>query len=228
MNRGLNLRRPEARDGHPDTMARMASPRTTRLSLFERIADDSRSAAAWSDFVATYGTTVVQWCRRHGLQDADAHDVAQNVLVRFWRIAAGFRYDPAQRFRGYLRRMVVSAVSDWSRSRREDRLATGDDAVQAVLSSIPAREDLVRHVEETFDLELLEAAMQEVEVRVQPRTWQAFRLQAIERVPAEEVASRLGMTVGNAYRAKSVILGLLKRRCAQAGVETAEFEMMAS
>ena len=206
----------------------MASPRTTRVSLLERIGDDSSSAAAWGDFVATYGPTVVQWCRRHGLQHADAHDVAQNVLVRFWRHAGNFRYDPSQRFRGYLRRMVVSAVSDWSQSRREDRLATGHCAVQAVLSSIPAREDLVRHVEETFDLELLEAAMHEVEIRVQPRTWQAFRLQAIEHVPADEVAARLGMTVGNAYRAKSVILGLLKRRCAADGVAAAELEMMAS
>lgn len=205
----------------------MASPRTTRVSLFERIGDDSSSAAAWGDFVATYGPTVVQWCHRHGLQDTDAHDVAQNVLVRFWRHAGTFRYDPARRFRGYLRRMVVSAVSDWSRSRREDRLATGDCAVQAFLSSVPAREDLVRHVEETFDLELLAAAMHDVEDRVRPRTWQAFRLQSIEQVPPEEVAARLGMTLGNVYRAKSVILGLLRRRCSEAGVAAARLEMMA-
>ncbi|MFM7075529.1 MAG: RNA polymerase sigma factor [Planctomycetaceae bacterium] len=205
----------------------MALPRTTRVSLFQRIGDDPQGTVAWGDFVATYGPTVVQWCRRHGLQDADAHDVAQNVLVRFWRHAATFRYDPSQRFRAYLRRMVVTAVSDWSRSRREDRLATGACAVQEVLSSVPAREELVRRVEEVFDLELLEAAMQEVEVRVQPRTWQAFRLQAIEQVPAEEVARRLGMTVGNAYRAKSVILGLLRRRCADVGVAASRLEMMA-
>lgn len=205
----------------------MALPRTTHVSLFQRIGDDPQGTVAWGDFVATYGPTVVQWCRHHGLQDADAHDVAQNVLVRFWRHAATFRYDPSQRFRAYLRRMVVTAVSDWSRSRREDRLATGACAVQEVLSSVPAREELVRRVEEVFDLELLEAAMQEVEVRVQPRTWQAFRLQAIEQVPAEEVARRLGMTVGNAYRAKSVILGLLRRRCADVGVAASTLEMMA-
>lgn len=206
----------------------MASLQTTRVSLFERIGAAPRDAGVWADFVATYGPTVVQWCRRHGLQHSDAHDVAQDVLLRFWRHAEAFRHDPSRRFRAYLRRIVVSAVADWCRSRREDRMGTGDAAIQAILSTIPAREELARRIEEAFDLEILEMAMRDVEGRVEPRTWEAFRLLAFERLPGAEVAERLGMTVDNAYRARSSVVGLLRAQCAEAGVDDRELGLVAS
>lgn len=193
----------------------MPSPRTTRVSLLARIRDVPNDSGAWSEFVAIYGPAVVQWCRSHGLQHDDAHDVAQDVLVRFWRHAASFRYDPGRRFRGYLRQMVVASVSDWSATRRADRLGTGGEAIQDLLSTIPARDGLVRRIEEAFDMELLDVALQEVEMRVKPRTWQAFRLLAIDGMPAAEVAVRLGITVDNAYRARSFVLRLLRQAVAR-------------
>lgn len=193
----------------------MASLHTTRASLFARIRDGAGDPAVWRDFVATYGPVVVRWSRRHGLQDSDAQDVAQEVLVRFWRQADRFRYDPDRRFRGYLRRMVVTAVADWSTTRQADRLATGDDAVQELLDSEPAREELAARIESTFDVELLSMAMREVEGRVKPTTWAAFRLLALERLPGREVATRLGIDVNLAYVARlnvqRMISGVLER-----------------
>lgn len=180
----------------------MASLETTRASLFARIEGLPGDPAVWREFVATYGPTVVRWCRRHGLQHSDAHDVAQEVLVRFWRQADRFRYDPERRFRGYLRKMVVTAVADWSQCRQADRLATGIDAVQQLLESEPAREDLAARIERAFDLERLSVAMVEVESRVKPHTWEAFRLLAIERLPGPDVAERLGIDVNQAHNAR--------------------------
>ena len=188
----------------------MPPPPSTRMSLIARLAAVPGDPGVWADFVATYGPTVVHWCHRHGLQDCDAHDVAQNVLVRFWRRAENFRYDPARRLRAYLRQMVVSAVSDWSDARCADRLGTGDAAVQALLSNIPARDDLARQIEETFDTELLDLAMSRVQARVRPRTWKAFQMLALERCSGHEVATRLGMDVNNAYRAKSQVQQLIR------------------
>ena len=193
----------------------MPAPRTTRVSLIARIRDVPGDPGAWSEFVAIYGPAVVQWCRSHGLQHDDAHDVAQNVLVRFWRHASGFRYGPARRFRDYLRQMVVAAVSEWSATRHADRVGTGGEAIQDLLASIPARDGLVHRIEEAFDMELLDLALRDVEPRVKPRTWQAFRLLAIDGVPAADVAGRLGMTVNNTYRARKFVLRLLQRTVAR-------------
>ncbi|MBM3955169.1 MAG: sigma-70 family RNA polymerase sigma factor [Planctomycetes bacterium] len=183
--------------------------------MLPRLRDEPDDSGAWTEFVTIYGRPVVQWCRSHGLQHDDAHDVAQDVLVRFWRHAAVFRHDPARRFRGYLRQMVVAAVSDWSAARRADRLGTGAATLQDFLATVPARDSLVRRIEEAFDMEVLDLALDDVKRRVQPRTWQAFHLLAIERVPAADVAGRLGMTVDNAYRARSYVLRLLRRAVAR-------------
>lgn len=190
--------------------AALASLHTTRVSLLLRIRGTPGDPGVWGEFVGLYGPAVVQWCRRHGLQDSDAHDVAQEVLVRFWRLAGKFRYDPSRRFRSYLRRMVLSAVSDWSDIRRADRDATGDDALQRVLDLAPAREELAARIEEAFDTELLALAMGEVEERVKPRTWQAFRLLAIERLPGTEVAARLHMDVNHAYVARFQVQRMIR------------------
>lgn len=180
----------------------MATLRTTRVSLFQHIHDSPGEPRVWSEFVTLYGPSVVHWCRRHGLQDSDAQDVAQDVLVRFWRQAAGFRYDPSKRFRSYLRRMVFTAVADWGRARKAERIADDPGAVDAVLESLPAREELADAISSAYRTELLSAAMADVERRVKPSTWAAFRMLAIERRSGRDVAERLGISVANAYMAR--------------------------
>lgn len=175
---------------------------TTRVSLFHRMGRTPGDPGVWGEFVALYGPAVVGWCRGHGLQDCDAHDVAQDVLVRFWRQAEQFRYDPSRRFRSYLRRIVLSAVADWANSRSLDRAALECPAVQRVLAGIPARVELAARIERAFDMELLAIAMDDVKQRVTAPVWNAFHLLAIEHVPGTEVASRLGMTTNHAYVAR--------------------------
>ena len=180
----------------------MATLHTTRVSLFARLKEVPGDATAWGEFVALYAPAVVDWCRRHGLQESDAQDVAQEVLVRFWRRASAFHYDPSRRFRSYLRRMVVNAVADWSQASDGDRLAIGEPSLESLLGGLPARDDLAASIEEAFDMDRLAAAMAEVEARVKPVTWQAFRLLALERLSGMEVATRLGATRANVYMAR--------------------------
>src|SRR6478672_4582250 len=50
----------------------------TSLSLLERAKANDRSA--WDRIVCLYAPLVYRWCRRFGLQEADALDVGQDVL----------------------------------------------------------------------------------------------------------------------------------------------------
>lgn len=188
----------------------MSGPLTTRMSLMARLGSAERDDDAWDEFVRLYGPHVIQWCRGHGLADWDARDVSQDVLLRFWKQTATFHYDPSKRLRGYLRRMVVSAVSDWAdQARRAGRVAP-DGPLDALLRDLPARDDLAARIERAYDTELLALAMREVEARVQPHTWEAFRLLALEGRPGAEVAERLGMQINTAYVARKKVQRMIR------------------
>jgi len=50
-----------------------------------------------------------------------------------------------------------------------------------------------------------------VYARVEPQTWEAFRLTACENLPGEDVAARLGMNVTAVFKAKSRVLGFIRQ-----------------
>jgi RNA polymerase sigma-70 factor (ECF subfamily) len=184
-------------------------PGKTRASLLGRLEASPAPAAAWDDFVRVYGAPVHRWCRDHGLQPADAADVAQEVLVRFWRQSARFRYDPRSTFRGYLRAIVRHAVADWHSERRGPHAAGCDSGFDA-LAQVPARDDLAARLEEAFDTERLSLAMHEVRNRVQPHTWRAFQLQVIEQCPGVDVAAQLGVDVNVVYVARHKVMRMIR------------------
>jgi DNA-directed RNA polymerase specialized sigma24 family protein len=57
----------------------MSGPQTTRTTLLLRVRD-AGDRQAWSDFVDLYSPVIYRFGRRHGLQDADAADLVQEVL----------------------------------------------------------------------------------------------------------------------------------------------------
>lgn len=180
----------------------------TRGSILRMLREEHESSGAWEEFVRIYGNQVIRWCRGCGLQDADAADVSQDVLIRFWKHAARFTYDPSRRFRSYLRQIVRAALADWSERRGPQARASID--VGGVLESLPAREELIARIEEAYDTELLDLAMREVKGRVKPHTWQAFHMLAIERLPGEEVARRLAMDANLAYVARRNVQRMIR------------------
>jgi len=219
---GILLRR---RDPHCVACGRagetMDEPATTRASLLELLRSAPEDGAAWQEFVRIYAPPVLAWCHARGLQHADAEDVAQTVLVRFWRHAERFHYDPSRRFRHYLKRIVATTLADWHAAAPGLRLQSDADALAAAVASAPAREDLAHRLEAAFDLERVSVAMRDVERRVHPRTWQAFQLLALEHRPGRDVAALLGMEVNTVYAARSKVLRLIRETVAALAGEAA-------
>ncbi len=182
----------------------------TSLTLLTRLACFPPDQAAWCEFVNRYGPRILQWCRVWGLQEADILDVSQAVLTKLLVQLGRFEYDPARSFRNWLRTLVERAALDLISAR--GRSARGGTAASVqILSNLEARDDLVRRLEEEFDLELLEAATQIVRNRVAPKTWEAYHLTARQGCPAADVAARLGMRVGTVYQAKSSVIQMLQQ-----------------
>jgi RNA polymerase sigma-70 factor (ECF subfamily) len=182
----------------------------TRLTLLRRLQQGPDDQAAWGEFVARYGPLIRAWCRHWRLQEADAEDVAQTVLLRLAAKMRTFVYDPAGSFRAWLRTLTRHAWSDFLAARQRTAATAGDSEVLAALQSVEARDDLEQRLEEGFDLELLELATLHVRQRVQPHTWDAFRLTALDGLSGAEAAARLGMQVSAVFKAKSNVQKLLR------------------
>jgi RNA polymerase sigma-70 factor (ECF subfamily) len=182
----------------------------TRLSLLSRLRRDPRDAAAWETFVDRYGPKIYSWCRRWNLQEADAEDVAQDVLLRLAEKIGTFQYDPSRSFRAWLKTLTQHAWSDLVAARQRTLRASGGQQAAQALETAEAGEDLVRQLDAEFEQELLEEAMSRVRPRVQPKTWDAFRLTALEDLSGAEVAARLNMKITSVFVARSRVQRMLQ------------------
>src|SRR5262249_54463838 len=84
--------------------------------------------------------------------------------------------------------------------------ASDDDPLQA----LAARDGLGEQLEAAYEQELVECALVRVRPRVQPMTWEAFRLTALEGQSGARASAQLGMAVTSVYKAKSNVLKLLE------------------
>jgi RNA polymerase sigma-70 factor (ECF subfamily) len=205
----------------------MAEERTppTSPTLLGRLAHVPTDQAAWGEFAERYGRKIYGWCRFWRLQEADAEDVTQEVLAKLAQKMRGFAYDPSGSFRGWLKTVVHHAWRDFLDSRQRRAAGSGDTQVLELLQTVQARDHLVEQLDEEFDRELLDEAMTRVRVRVQPHTWEAFRLLALDGLSGAEAASRLGMKVATVFVAKSKVQKMLQeevRRLRGSDAEGAE------
>jgi len=121
-----------------------------------------------------------------------------------------FNYDPQRSFRGWLRTLAHHAWSDFITDRRRAGLGSGDTDVLERLHSVEAGEDLARQLDEECERDLLEEAMARVRLRVEARTWDAFRLLALESRSGAEAAAQLGMKVATVFVARSKVQRMIQ------------------
>jgi RNA polymerase sigma-70 factor (ECF subfamily) len=195
---------------------------STRASFLNRLKDPF-DQPAWAAFVEAYKPSIDDWCRRQGLQQADADEVCNSVLAKVWNKMREFQYDPSRRFRGWLRRVVQNEVKDfWKRDRRRpgSRGAGGSNTQELLeqVEALPDDDPMAQALEEleTAQERLLEA-VQRVRLRVAPQTWQAWVSSVQQSQPAKEVAERLGISVASVYQAKKRINTMIREEFEGAG-----------
>ena len=190
-------------------MSKSSSDRTSQ-TLLARLRRGPEDKEAWAQFATRYGAVVFSWCRKKGLQRADAEDVTQEIFVDLCKRMRTFEYDPSKSFRKWLSAMTHHAWVDFLERKRRNPPGTGDSAVGALLEAREAPDELAAQLDAAAEKELFEEAASRVRLRVEPQTWQAFSLTAIEKLPAADVAKRLGLSIDSVYQAKSRIVALLR------------------
>lgn len=191
----------------------------TSPSLFGRLLRDAEGA--WGDFAQRYGTRIYGWAKARKLADADCQDVTQEVLLKLFKRLKHFEYDPARRFRDYLRTLTDHAVFDYVAARRRHGQGSADDTIARLLEAEEARAELGRRIEHEYDLELLEIACKQVRVQKSTywmRCWRTLPpvLGGMEQA-IEEAAAELGVKPALIYQARWQVLTALRRQVERLG-----------
>lgn len=190
----------------------MCQSPATRPSLLIQVRD-ARDRPAWDRFVEIYGPLIFAYGRRHGLQDADASDLVQDVLSVVASAATRFDYDPARgSFRGWLLTITRNQLRRIVRRGMRQASAVGGSRNLALLAERPAAS--VDLWEQECRKSLFSRAAARVRGTFQASTWEAFWKTAVENQPAEAVATALGMSVGAVYIARSRVLARLREEIA--------------
>jgi RNA polymerase sigma factor (sigma-70 family) len=181
----------------------------TSLTLLERLQKNPEDPQAWKLFIERYQPRIRRWCLTWGLQESDADDVAQDVLVKLFAVLGKFQYDPSRSFRAWLKTVTQHVWLDFVAARRRDPVRTSE-RIDTITDSADAQSDLERQLEDAFEHELLEVAMHRIKERAKPAYWEAFHLTAIEGLSGAEVANKLGIPVGTVFVAKHRVQKMLQ------------------
>lgn len=160
---------------------------------------------AWERFVAVYAPFLHRYARRRGVDEASAGDLVQQILLRVHRGVASWepRVD-GPRFRNWLMTVARNQTITFRRQLERQR-AIGGSAAQLALDAAVAPHDESAD-EREYRREVLLWAAAQVRGDVQPQTWQAFWLTAVEGRPCSEVAAELALPIGSVYAARSRLM----------------------
>ena len=182
-------------------MAHVLNEGETPVSLLERLRRPDE-AEAWSRFVELYTPLLYLWTRRVGLQEQDAADLVQDVMLSLVKILPTFEYDPRKSFRRWLRTMVLNK---WRNQRKRRTVESRTDGA-AELADVPDAENPDAFWEIEYRRRLVDRALEVMQTDFRPATWKACWEHVVEGRPAAEVARELGITAGAVYAARSACL----------------------
>ena len=198
----------------------MSSTPETRPSLLIRVRDPG-DQVAWLEFVEIYRPVILRLARQKAMQEADAEDVAQDVLAAVAKAIEQREHDPKRaKFRTWLNRVASNAILNALTRGRPDR-GSGGSALLEVLNQHESHSgpdsDLLQL---EYRREVFRWAARHVRKEFHQDTWDAFWLTAIEGRTVEAVAGELGKNPGAIYAARSRVIRRIQEKVAEYEQET--------
>jgi RNA polymerase sigma factor (sigma-70 family) len=182
----------------------------TRDSLLVQ-ARSPANREAWDQFALIYRPVIYRLARQRGLQDADAQDLAQQVLMAVASAIGSFEKSSEEaRFRHWLRRVARNAIINALSRMPRDRPAGGTSAQELLLAQLNVDPESDIQIELEYRRELYLRAARMVRGDVEVETWRAFEMTVIENLSIEEAAARLDKPVGTIYASRSRIMRRLR------------------
>lgn len=188
---------------------------TTKKSLLVKVrAGDEIS---WQEFYDTYKPLMILVGNDCGLTTDENDELVQTVMCEIFQKNildkydidkvpdnVIFKYDPAKgRFRHYLKKIVRNhAIKLWYKRYK-------DVPIESVPEPVSNDEwDAIWNDE--WQQHILNSALAELKLRIQLGNYAAFEMYVFQKMPVEEIADLLGISIGAVYTAKSRCLKMLK------------------
>jgi RNA polymerase sigma factor (sigma-70 family) len=188
----------------------------TRATLIQRL-KNWQDQASWQDFFDTYWRLIYGVARRSGMTEAEAQDVVQETMLAVAKHMPAFTYNPAiGSFKAWLLNMTRWRILDQFRRRPPGEMVepkTEDSETQTrFIDRIadPAGRQFDEVWEQEWQHNLLNAALDQVKLRVDPQKYQIFDFCVNKGWPPEKVAENFGVSVNLVYLAKHRITEALK------------------
>ena len=191
----------------------------TRPSLLLRVRD-ANDGDAWDEFTAIYRPVILRLAKIKRLQDADADDLAQQVLLSVSHAVERWEPDASRgRFRTWLHTVANNAILNALTRGVRDR-AAADESIDVLLQQQPDRvgsdSDLLRT---EYRREIFSRAAQQIRTEFTDDTWKSFWLTAVEGTDVDVAAVQLGRTRGSVYASRSRVMKRLKQKVEELDVE---------
>ena len=180
----------------------------TPLSLLDRLRRRPDDQPSWRRLTDLYAPLIHRWLMQHETPEADADDLAQEVLLVLARELAAFDHNGRKgAFRHWVRSVTANRLRSYWRARRSGPL-------NGLAERLALLEDPESEPGKCWDREhdefIARRLMELVEPEFSPSTWRSFRLQVLEEKPASAVAEQLGLSVNAVLIAKSRVLRRLR------------------
>lgn len=197
----------------------------TRTSFVERLRN-WRDDVTWGQFMARYGRLVRHVALQAGLRPEEAEDVVQETVYSVARKMPEFEYDRERcSLEGWIRHVTQLRIKDQLRRRipvggvEHERRPTHSESLGTEwMHALPdARQDGERDAawDAAWRQNVLDRAMERVQLRVSPAHYQMFCLSVIDGRPGPEVARTLGVSLASVYVVRHRVLRLLRAEVEQ-------------
>ena len=189
----------------------------TRKSLLSRL-KDWNDQESWKVFFDTYWKLIYNAAVKAGLNDAEAQDVVQETVISVLKSMPSFEYDAEKgSFKTWLLRLTCWRVVDQLRKRQREinqrkpgtSTATKTATVERVADPVGLKLEATWN--EEWEQNLMEAALERVKRKVDPKQYQVFDLCVVKEWPVARVARALKVNRGRVYLAKHRINNLIKQ-----------------
>lgn len=187
----------------------MTSNPDTRESLILRL-PSSQDALAWREFIAIYEPLIIRFAGRRGLQEADAREIAQNVLIAVAKSVDRWQPDRERgRFRAWLFRIARNQLINWI-SKQATQASSARALDGSALEQFPSEDCRAAEIELEYRREMFRVAAAQARDSFSASTWDAFWRTAVLAESVDSVAASLSLSPGAVYIARSRVTSKIR------------------